>query len=255
MSDRVEIVALPGIPEIAEGDRLGELIVTGARDCGAPLTDDHVAVISQKVVSKAEGRIRSLSEVEPSERARALATELDKDARMVELVLSESLRVVRADHGVLIVETRGGWICANAGIDASNVPGNEIVALLPRDADASARRIRAEIAAAGDCRPAVLVTDSFGRPWRIGQAEVAIGCAGLSALDDWRGRGDSHGRPLAATVTAIADQIASAADLVRDKTSSSPVVLVEGAGRWRVDADGPGAASALQRSAAEDLFR
>jgi coenzyme F420-0:L-glutamate ligase/coenzyme F420-1:gamma-L-glutamate ligase len=255
MSDRVEIVALGGIPEIAAGDRLGELIVAAGRNSGLRLADDQVVVISQKVVSKSEGRTRALSEVEPSERARALATELDKDARMIELVLTESLRVVRADHGVLIVETRGGWICANAGIDASNVPGDEIVALLPRDADASARRIRAEIAAAGGRRPAVVIADSFGRPWRIGQAEVAIGCAGLAALEDWRGRPDSHGRPLAATTVAVADQIASAADLVRDKTSSSPVVLIEGAGRWRVDADGPGAAPALQRSAAEDLFR
>ncbi len=129
------------------------------------------------------------------------------------------------------------------------------MALLPEDADASARRIRAEIAAAGDCRPAVLIADSFGRPWRIGQADVAIGCAGLTALDDWRGRADSHGRALAATAVAVADQLAAAADLVRDKASSCPVMLVVGAGRWRVDADGPGAAFALQRRAAEDLFR
>jgi coenzyme F420-0:L-glutamate ligase/coenzyme F420-1:gamma-L-glutamate ligase len=163
--------------------------------------------------------------------------------------------VVRADHGVLIVETASGWVCANAGIDASNVPGDEVVGLLPEDPDRSARRIRAEIAAACGARPAVLILDSFGRPWRLGQTEVAIGCAGLVALDDWRGRPDTQGRPLAATSVAVADQLAGAADLVRDKLSGAPVVLIAGAGRWRTDADGPGAAAALQRGADEDLFR
>ena len=150
--------------------------------------------VSQKVISKAEGRTRSLASVDPGGRAVELAAELGKDPRLVELVLSESRRVVRASGGVLITETNAGWICANAGIDSSNVAGEDVVALLPLDADASARRIRAEFAERGGPRPGVLVTDSFGRPWRVGQSEVAIGAAGVLALDDWRGRADSHGR-------------------------------------------------------------
>ncbi len=255
MPPRLELIALPGLPEVSEGAELGTLICSGVRDSGLALTDQDVIVISQKVVSKAEGRLRSLEQVEPGGRARELAAKLGKDARVVELVLAESRRVVRAEHGVLIVETHGGWICANAGIDASNVPGAKTVTLLPDDADASARRIRAEIGAACGSRPAVVVADSFGRPWRIGQADVAIGCAGLVALDDWRGREDAHGRELSATSVATADQLAAAADLARDKLSGTPVVVIRGAGRWRTDADGPGAAAQLQRPAGEDLFR
>ena len=254
MSAALEIHALEGLPEVGDGDRLGELIDASARNGGLDLADEDVVVVSQKVVSKAEGRTRHLGRVEPGEHARRLAEELGKDPRLVELVLAESVRIVRAERGVLIVETRGGVVCANAGIDASNVPGADAVTLLPADADASARRIRAELASACGKRPAVVVADSLGRPWRLGQAEVAIGCAGLVALDDWRGRTDIEGRELAATVVAIADEIAAAADLARDKRSRTPAVLVRGAGRWRTDADGPGAA-ALRRPAAEDLFR
>ena len=155
---------------------------------------------------------------------------------------------------MLIAETHGGWICANAGIDASNVPGDGAVTLLPLDADASARRIRAEIHEAAGVSPAVLIADSFGRPWRIGQADVAIGCAGLVPLDDWRGRRDHEGRELSATIVAIADQVAAAADLVRDKDAGIPAAVVRGLDRYVSDADGPGAV-ALQRPAAEDLFR
>lgn len=255
MSAGVEIEPVPGLPEVGAGDRLGELIAGAAAVAGIKLADDRVVAVSQKIVSKAEGRTRTLSEVEPGERARALATELGKDPRLVELVLAESRRVVRADHGVLIVETTGGWICANGGVDASNVPGDDQVSLLPEDADDSARRIRAEIATACGARPAVLIADSFGRPWRLGQAEVAIGCAGLIALDDWRGRADAQGRPLAATATAVADQLAAAADLARDKVSGAPVLVIAGVERWCTDADGPGAAATLQRGADEDLFR
>jgi len=254
VSAALEICALEGLPEVSEGDRLGELIAASARDGGFDLADENVVVVSQKVVSKAEGRVRHLGRVEPGERARRLAAELGKDPRLVELVLAESERVVRAERGVLIVETRGGVVCANAGIDASNVPGADAVTLLPVDADASARRIRTELATTCGKRPAVVVADSLGRPWRLGQAEVAIGCAGLVALDDWRGRADTEGRELAATVVAIADEIAAAADLARDKSSRTPAVLVRGTGRWRTDADGSGAA-ALRRPPAEDLFR
>jgi coenzyme F420-0:L-glutamate ligase/coenzyme F420-1:gamma-L-glutamate ligase len=255
VSEALEIVALTGLPEVGRGAALGELLAAAAREAGRPPEDADVVVVAQKVVSKAEGRTRALAEVEPDERAHTLAAELGKDARLVELILAESRRIVRAQGGVLIVETHGGWICANAGIDGSNVPGADTVTLLPEDADASARRIRAELAAACGARPAVVVSDSFGRPWRLGQTDVAIGCAGLVALDDWRGRADAHGRPLAATAIAIADELAAAADLVRDKASGAPAALIRGAGRWRADDDGPGAAGALQRPAAEDLFR
>jgi coenzyme F420-0:L-glutamate ligase/coenzyme F420-1:gamma-L-glutamate ligase len=251
MTARLEILALDGLPEVAAGDPLGRLIADAA---GPSLADDDVVAISQKVVSKAEGRVRELKSVAPSSRARELAAALGKDPRLVELALSESRRVVRAERGVLITETVSGWICANAGIDASNAAAEGTVTLLPSDPDASARRLRAEIAEAAGRRPAVLICDSFGRPWRRGQVDVAIGGAGLVTIDDWRGRPDSRGHPLAATAIAVADQLAAAADLARDKTSLTPAVLIRGAGRWRTDDDGPGAA-ALQRPAADDLFR
>jgi coenzyme F420-0:L-glutamate ligase/coenzyme F420-1:gamma-L-glutamate ligase len=254
MSERLEIVAVRGLPEISEGDPLGVLIARALAAADLALADDDVVCVSQKVVSKAEGRVRRLGQVEPGAEATRLAEELGKDPRLVELVLSESARVVRAERGVLITETSQGWVCANAGIDSSNVPGSDAVALLPLDADESARRLRAELGEAGGARPAVVVSDSFGRPWRHGQTEVAIGCAGLAPLDDWRGRTDATGRELAATEIAMADELAAAADLARDKASGIPVVVIRGAGRHRTDADGPGAA-ALRRGAADDLFR
>jgi coenzyme F420-0:L-glutamate ligase/coenzyme F420-1:gamma-L-glutamate ligase len=237
-----------GLPEPREGDDLGRLIA----EAGSP-ADDEIVVISQKAVSKAEGRVRELSAVVPGARARELAERLDKDPALVQLVLEESQRVVRAERGVLITETRAGWICANAGIDSSNLPEGR-VSLLPVDADASARRIRGEIAEAAGSSPAVVIADSFGRPWRLGQADIAIGCAGLAALQDWRGRRDREGRELAATVIAVADELASAADLVRDKDSGVPVAIVVGLGESVTPEDGPGAA-VLRRAAEVDLFR
>jgi coenzyme F420-0:L-glutamate ligase/coenzyme F420-1:gamma-L-glutamate ligase len=214
---------------------------------------DEIVVISQKAVSKVEGRVRRLEEVEPSGRARELAAQLDKEPALVELILEESARVVRAERGILITETRQGWICANAGIDSSNLPKG-LVSLLPADSDASARRIRGEIAAASGSSPAVLVADSFGRAWRLGQADVAIGCAGLSPLADWRGRTDREGNELSATVIAVADELTAAADLTREKDSGEPVVIITGLGHLVTPEDGPGAA-ALRRRAEEDLFR
>jgi coenzyme F420-0:L-glutamate ligase/coenzyme F420-1:gamma-L-glutamate ligase len=246
---RLELIAVEGLPEVVAGDDLGGMIAASAE-----LSPGDVVVVSQKVVSKAEGRIRRLGDVRPGDRARELASRLGKDPALVELILGESRSVIRADRGALIVETSSGWICANAGIDASNVPGDDSVALLPLDPDASARRIRAEIRAAAGVAPAVVVSDSFGRPWRLGQADVAIGCAGLVPVDDWRGRRDREKRKLSATAVAVADQIAAAADLARDKTSGSPAVVVRGANRLVGEADGPGA-GALQRPADEDLFR
>ncbi|MGA9634651.1 MAG: coenzyme F420-0:L-glutamate ligase [Solirubrobacterales bacterium] len=244
----LRIRPLTGLPELRDGDHLGRLIA----EAGAPAGDD-VVVISQKAVSKVEGRVRLLAEVEPGERARELAAELDKDPAVVELVLSESARVVRAERGVLITETNAGWVCANAGIDASNLEEGR-VSLLPVDGDASARRIRAEIGAASGATPAVVIADSFGRAWRIGQADVAIGCAGLAPLADWRGRRDRRGGELSATLIAIADELASAADLARDKDSGAPGAIVSGLGDLMIAEDGPGAAP-LRRPADEDLFR
>ena len=172
----------------------------------------------------------------------------------MELALRESRRVVRAENGVLIVETRGGLVCANAGIDASNVPGVDRVTLLPEDPDASARRVRREIRAVARVAPAVVIADSFGRPWRLGQTDVAIGCAGLAVIDDWRDRDDREGRPLAATAIAIADEVAAAGDLARTKDQGVPACVVRGLERFVSAADGPGAA-ALRRPEEEDLFR
>jgi coenzyme F420-0:L-glutamate ligase/coenzyme F420-1:gamma-L-glutamate ligase len=245
----IKVSPVEGVPEIQEGAPLGVMIATACEP-----RDDDVVVISQKIVSKAEGRVRDLATIEPSSRAEELAAELGKNPRLVELVLAESREVLRAEHGVLIVETNGGLVCANAGIDSSNVPGDGIVALLPEDADQSARRIRAEIAKAGGTNPAVVIVDSFGRPWRLGQTEVAIGCAGLRPIDDWRGSTDRNGQRLGATMIAIADEVAAAADLARDKASGTPVVVVSGLGLHVTLKDGPGAAS-LRRDAARDLFR
>jgi coenzyme F420-0:L-glutamate ligase / coenzyme F420-1:gamma-L-glutamate ligase len=254
MTPGLEIIPVSGMPEVHEGDEIGALIAAAGAESGIRLADGDVVVVAQKVVSKAEGRLRDLTEVEPGERAAELGERLGKDPRLVELILAESARVVRAERGVLIVETTQGWICANAGIDASNVRGSESVTLLPVDPDASARRIREGLAAAAGARPAVLVADTFGRPWRLGQADVAIGCAGLVVVDDWRGRSDRHGRTLTATMVAVADELAAAADLARSKAEGVPAVVVRGAERWVSSDNGPGAA-AIRRPAGDDLFR
>jgi coenzyme F420-0:L-glutamate ligase/coenzyme F420-1:gamma-L-glutamate ligase len=240
---------LAGLPEIGAGDRLGELIA-GAAAPGS----DQIVVVSQKVVSKAEGRARLLDDVTPGDEAVRLAEKTEKDPRLVELALAESRAVIRAEPGVLICETNDGWICANAGIDASNTAAEGEVTLLPEDADASARRIREEIRAATGASPALVVADSFGRPWRLGQADIAIGCAGIAVLEDWRGRADAAGRELAATEIAVADQLASAADLIRGKDSGVPGAVISGLSRLVTEEDGPGAA-AIQRPSDEDLFR
>ncbi len=244
----LRIRPLTGLPELHEGDDLGRLIAETAGPAA-----DEVVVISQKAVSKVEGRVRALADVEPGEGARKLAAELNKDPAMVELVLAESARVVRAERGVLITETNEGWVCANAGIDSSNLADGH-VSLLPLDSDASARRIRAEIAAASGASPAVVIADSFGRAWRVGQADVAIGCAGIEPLADWRGRPDRQGGELSATLIATADQLAGAADLTRDKDSGAPGAVISGLGEIVRAEDGPGAAP-LRRPADEDLFR
>jgi coenzyme F420-0:L-glutamate ligase / coenzyme F420-1:gamma-L-glutamate ligase len=254
MTARVELIGIPGLPEILPGDLLGSLIASAVRAAGDRVASGDVIVVSQKAVSKAEGRVRDLARIRPSGRARELARSLRKDPRLVELVLEESRVVIRAERGVLVVETKNGWICANAGIDTSNVPGAETVTLLPEDPDRSARRIRAELTAIAEVAPAVVVADSFGRPWRLGQTDVAIGCAGLAALDDRRGRTDREGRELSATVIAVADQLAAAADLIRTKEAGMPACLIRGLSRLVTVEDGPGAGP-LRRPEPEDLFR
>jgi coenzyme F420-0:L-glutamate ligase/coenzyme F420-1:gamma-L-glutamate ligase len=250
----IEVVPIEGMPEVVVGDAVGALVCRAAAESGVSIGGADVVVVSQKIVSKAEGRMRNLREVEPGKRARELAAGLGKDPGLVELILAESRSVLRAERGVLIVETVQGWICANAGVDASNVAASETVTLLPDDGDASARRIRAEIRELLGTPPAVVLADSFGRPWRVGQADVAIGCAGLNPLDDWRGRSDRSGRELAATEVAIADEVAAAADLARDKVSGTPAIVIRGLGGHITAGDGPGAAP-LRRAEPDDLFR
>jgi coenzyme F420-0:L-glutamate ligase/coenzyme F420-1:gamma-L-glutamate ligase len=245
----ITATALRGLPEVRDGDDLATLIL----GLGAELRDGDVLAVAHKVVSKAEGRVVALATVSPDRRALALATEHGKDPRVVQVVLDEATEIVRSRPGVIICRTRHGFVCANAGVDASNAGREDAVVLLPRDPDHSARALRAALGERAGVRPAVVVTDSFGRAWRRGQCEVAIGIAGLQAIDDWRGRRDSHGRELQATAIAIADEAAAAADLARTKDSREPVVVLRGLERHVTLDDGPGAA-ALLRDPAEDLF-
>ncbi len=244
----IKILPIEGLPEIEAGAPLGVMLATAAQ-----LEANDVVVISHKAVSKAEGRTRALDSVEPTERAVSLARELGKDERLVELILAESREVLRAERGVLIVRTHSGIVCANAGIDSSNAAGADTVVLLPEDPDASARNLREDIRRASGVSPAVVIADSIGRAWRLGQVEVAIGCAGLEPLDDWRGKTDRDGRELRATNIAVADEAAAAADLARDKASGTPAVIVRGIGRPITESDGPGAV-AIVRPETEDLF-
>jgi coenzyme F420-0:L-glutamate ligase/coenzyme F420-1:gamma-L-glutamate ligase len=244
-------LALPPLPDVRAGDDLAGMVAAGAPE---DLTSGDVLVVAHKVVSKSEGRVRRLADIEPGEQARALAVEHRKDARLVQAVLDESAELLRARDGVLICVTRHGFVCANAGVDHSNTSGSDEVVLLPEDPDASARRLRGGVELALGTRPAVVISDSFGRAWRLGQTDVAIGAAGLAPLDAWRGRADAYGRELRVTEIAIADAVAATADLARTKDSREPVVLVRGLERFVTDADGAGAA-ALRRPRDQDLFR
>jgi coenzyme F420-0:L-glutamate ligase / coenzyme F420-1:gamma-L-glutamate ligase len=243
--------AVSSLPDVRPCDDLGALLAAAAPP---DLADGDVLVIAHKVVSKAEGRVRMLDDIEPGHRARALAAEHGKDPRLVQAVLDESIEVVRAGDGVLVCETRHGFVCANAGVDRSNASRPGELVLLPSDPDESARRLRAGLARARGVRPAVIVADSFGRAWRLGQTDVAIGVAGLTPLDQWIGRPDAYGRELRATSIAIADAAAAAADLARTKVSREPAVLIRGLERYVTPDDGPGAA-ALRRPREQDLFR
>jgi coenzyme F420-0:L-glutamate ligase / coenzyme F420-1:gamma-L-glutamate ligase len=255
--------SLSGLPEVRPGDDLGALIAQALDGERPPhgLGQGDIVVVAQKAVSKAEGAIVALADVQPGDRARELAARTTAarggkgvDARFVQVVLDQSAEVMRCERGVIVSRTIHGFVCANAGVDLSNAIEPDTAILLPRDPDASARALRSRLRELTEAEVAVLVTDSFGRAWRHGQCDVAIGCAGLSALEDWRGRTDSVGRELSATWLALADAIAATGELVRAKDSREPVVIVEGLERLVTEPDGEGAA-ALLRAVDEDLFR
>ena len=245
----IRLVALPGIPRVEPGDDLAELVRTAA-EAAATRLEDGVLVVCQKVVSKAEGRLAPLAEVEPSAEARRIAAEDDKDPRHVEIVLRETLRVVRRGHGVMVCETRHGFVCANAGVDLSNAPGPDVAVLLPVDPDASAAALHGALLASGAGPLGVVVSDTFGRPWREGLVDVAIGCAGLAPIDDQRGARDLAGRELQVTATATADQLAAAAGLLMRKDAGIPAVWIDG-----VPPRGDGRIRETLRSPDTDLFR
>jgi coenzyme F420-0:L-glutamate ligase/coenzyme F420-1:gamma-L-glutamate ligase len=249
----LHLIGLSGLPEVVAGDDLVALVVETVRRAALEVAARDVFVIAQKVVSKAEGRLVRLDTVEPSAIARQWSKVSRKDPRVVELVLREAVRIVRMERGVLIAETRHGFVCANAGVDTSNVPDG-FAALLPEDADASARRIRTGLSAAFGCAVAVIVADTFGRPWREGQTNVAIGLAGLSPIRDYRGQTDTHGHVLQTTAIAVADELAAAAELVMGKTRGVPVAVVKGAGAIDL-ISGEGSARELRRPPEQDLFR
>jgi coenzyme F420-0:L-glutamate ligase/coenzyme F420-1:gamma-L-glutamate ligase len=251
--------SLSGLPEVRAGADLASLI---AASSGDELGDGQVLAVAHKVVSKAEGAVVDLRTVRPSARAREIAEahsgqagDADaKDPRIVQVVLDQSAEIVRAARDVLICRTHHGFVCANAGVDASNATDADTVVTLPRDPDASARALRARLRELTGATVAILITDSFGRAWRHGQCDVALGCAGMTPLDDWRGRTDAGGLTLRATWLAVADAAAATADLARAKDSGEPVVVIEGLERFVTPRDGPGAA-ALLRPLEEDLFR
>ena len=246
MAAALHVFAVAGLPDVKPGDDVGALIAEAAARGGGPIEAGDVVVVAQKIVSKAEGAVVRLDEVTPSPRAAEWAAAWGKDPRVVEVVLRESRRMER---GILIAETQHGFICANAGVDASNVDRGW-VSLLPRDPDASAARIRDAIPAAGGGL-GVIVSDTFGRPWREGVLNVALGVAGLRPLLDYRGCRDPYGRELTSTVIAVADELAAAAELVMRKTARLPVAIVRGAAEWL----GEGRGAELLRASEHDLFR
>jgi coenzyme F420-0:L-glutamate ligase/coenzyme F420-1:gamma-L-glutamate ligase len=245
----IRLVPLEGLPSVQPGDDLAALLREAAQRTSVQLAGG-LLVVCQKVVSKAEGRIAPLVEIEPSARARRIASEDGKDPRHVELILRETARIVRRGHGVMICQTHHGFVCANAGVDLSNAPGPDVAVLLPLDPDGSAAAIRDALLAAGAGPLGVIVSDTFGRPWREGLVDVAIGCAGIAPIDDCRGSPDLSGRPLQVTATATADQLAAAAGLLMRKEAGVPAVWIEG-----VTPRGEGAVRDTLRSPETDLFR
>ena len=249
----VTIFGITGIPEVQPGDRLGPLIASAADEQGSPLVQGDILVVTQKIVSKAEGRLVDLSTITPSDFATQFARHTGRDPRLVELVLRESKSIVRMDpdRGVIISETHHGFVCANAGIDQSNVPGEDVVCLLPEDSDASARRISDEIREASGLSLPVIVSDTFGRAWREGHVNFAIGVSGMDPMTDYRGTHDAQGREMHVTTIAVADELAAAAELVQFKAIGVPVSVVRDYPYTPAD---PGYAS-LIRERDRDMFR
>jgi coenzyme F420-0:L-glutamate ligase/coenzyme F420-1:gamma-L-glutamate ligase len=246
----IELLPVRGLPEVRPGADLATTIVEALRRAGDDVRDGDIVVVTQKIVSKAEGCLVELATIEPSPLAREWAERWTKDARVVELVLRESQRIVRMERGVIISETRHGLICANAGVDCSNV-GDDRATLLPRDPDASAARLRAAFEGASGARVGVIISDTFGRAWREGQTNIAIGVSGVEALRHFEGQVDPTGYELRVTMLATADELAGAAELVMGKVDGVPVAIVRGLER----ALGEGTGAELIRSAATDLFR
>ena len=250
MPPRYEVIGIEGIGEVRPGDDVVRLILAAAARQRTPVAGGDVLVLSQKILSKAEGRLLRLSEVTPSTMATTFAAELGRDPRLIEVILRESRRVVRMDRGVLVTETRHGWVCANAGVDQSNVDV-EMVALLPEDPDRSARGVRDAVRAATGAEIHVIVADTFGRPWREGLVNIAIGVAGFAPLRSYLGERDPAGRPLQATILAIADELAAAAEPVMGKLDRIPAAIVRGLAL----APSEEGSKALLRDPARDLFR
>lgn len=247
----IRIMPLPGLPVIRQGDDLVALIVEAAATAGLSLQANDVVVVTQKIVSKAEGCLVSLPTVVPSPFAQAYARQWDKDPRVVEVVLQQSRRIVKMDRGVLVAETHHGFICANAGVDQSNLEGDEIVAVLPPDPDASARTIRAGLRDRLGIDVAVILSDTFGRPWREGLVNVAIGLAGIGAVRDYTGLHDAQGYELKVTALAVADELAAAAELVMNKLDHVPVAVIRGYDYPHQAGD----LTQLMRHPERDLFR
>jgi coenzyme F420-0:L-glutamate ligase / coenzyme F420-1:gamma-L-glutamate ligase len=247
---RYEVLAVTGIPEVRPGADLCNLIVESANRQGTPLRGGDVLVVGQKIVSKAEGRLLRLPDVQPSPAAASMAAQLGRDPRLVEVILRESRRIVRMDRGVLITETHHGWVCANAGVDQSNVD-RDCVALLPEDPDGSARRLREQIRERARIEVGLIIADTFGRPWREGLTNVAIGVSGLAPLRSYLGIRDAAGRELQATILAVADELAGAAELVMGKLDRVPVAIVRGLSLVSSDEG----SKPLLRDPARDLFR
>jgi coenzyme F420-0:L-glutamate ligase/coenzyme F420-1:gamma-L-glutamate ligase len=250
MIPRYEVIGIVGLPEVRAGDDVARLVVDAAARQGTPLARGDLLVVGQKIISKAEGRVLRLDDVTPSPAALAMAPGLGRDPRLVEVILRESRRVVRMDRGVLITETHHGWVCANAGVDQSNVEA-ECVALLPVDPDGAARALRDRVRALTGAEVSVIVSDTFGRPWREGLTNVAIGLAGLAPLRSYLGERDPAGRPLQATILALADELAAAAEPVMGKLDRIPAAIVRGLDL----APAEEGSKPLLRDPARDLFR
>ncbi|CAA9440298.1 MAG: Coenzyme F420-0:L-glutamate ligase @ F420-1:L-glutamate ligase [uncultured Rubrobacteraceae bacterium] len=244
----IELIPVEGFPEVRPGDGLAEMVADAVGDV---LRSGDVLVVTHKVMSKAEGRLVDLRSVEPSALAKEYASRWGKDPRQIEVVLRESRRIVRMDRGVVISETRHGFVCANAGVDASNVPGGDTVCLLPVDPDGSAAKLREALKKQLDIEVPVVVSDSFGRAWRFGITDIAIGVAGMDPLADYRGQNDPHGYPMEASVLAVADELAAAAELVMGKTDGVPIAIVRGYAYGR----GAGSGRDLLMPPERDMFR